>query len=192
MSSISSIVSAQQLNFLTDKKANPLHAIEAQIAAISPPNASDRTIISDAARDIFSSNPNASSAAGNDGTAAFDTNEGSKSIDISDYFSPIRDRNGEPLSFPPLLLPSQGNIDALTKHISAILPNVLAQNNILYPPASITYDTSGAIRFPSDYPYASEFKQALNDNPAVARELSVVNALSSVLADVQRNVPSGK
>lgn len=86
MSSISSIVFAQQLNFLTNKKANPLHAIEAQIAAISPPNASDRTTISDAARDIFSSNPNASSAAGNDGTVAFDTNEGSKSIDISDYF----------------------------------------------------------------------------------------------------------
>jgi hypothetical protein len=190
MSSVSSIASAQQLNYVTERKTNPLHAIEAKITASLPANVDDKTTISTAARELSAAQSTSSTPSGNDETAAFDTSEGSKNLNIDNYFSPPSGTDGKPFTFPPLLLPSQRNIDALSKHISTALPSILAQNNIPSPPASITYDESGKIQLPSNYLYASKFKQALADNPAIARELSAINAFSSLSASIQNNVPS--
>jgi hypothetical protein len=122
-------------------------------------------------------------------TAVFDTDKGSMSLDIDGYFSPPANTGGSVYSLPPLLLPSQKNIDALTQHISEKFPQFLAQNNIPSPPSSISYDSEGKVQLPADYAYASELKQALADNPTMARELSTVNALTSHLVEMKKSIP---
>jgi hypothetical protein len=85
------------------------------------------------------------------------------------------------------LLPTQNNIDALSNHISETFPQFLSQNNIPTAPSSITYDNEGQIQLPSDYAYASEFKQALANNPTMSKELSTVNALTSHFVEMQKS-----
>lgn len=125
----------------------------------------------------------------NGATAVFDTDQGSKSLNIDEYFSPSTQTNGLGFSLPPLLLPNQKNIDALTHHISEIFPQFLAQNNIPSAPSPISYDSEGKIQLPEGYAYASEFKQALEKNPALAKELSTVNALTSHWVEMKKLIP---
>ena len=145
--------------------------------------------ISQAARDILAAQSNATAASAGGTTAVFETDQGPKNLDIEAYFTPAANTNGSTFTLPPLLLPSQHNIDALASHISRTFPQFLAQNNIPFPPASITYDNQGQIQLPPDYPYAAEFKQALENHPAMARELSTVNALTSHLVEMKKSIP---
>ncbi len=110
-------------------------------------------------------------------------------LNIDNYFTPPSKTSGLGLSLPPLLLPSQRNIDALTSHISATFPQFLAQNKIPSAPSSITYDSEGKMQLPPDYAYASEFKQALANNPTMERELRTVNALTSNLVEMKKSIP---
>lgn len=116
------------------------------------------------------------------------TDQGSKNLNIDDYFTPAANTGGALASLPPLLLPTQRNIDALASHISAAFPHFLAQNGIPFPPSSVTYDGEGKIQPPPDYPYATEFKQALANYPAMARELSTVNALTSHRVEMKKSI----
>lgn len=164
------------------------------IATTASPTASaatsvDRATISPAARDLLASQSQSATPSASSATAVFETDHGSMSLNIDDYFTPAAGTNGAAFTLPPLLLPNQKNIDALTSHISAAFPQFLAQNHIPAAPASITYDNEGRIQLPPDYPYASEFKQALADNPAMARELSTVSALASHVAEMKKVVP---
>ena len=109
-------------------------------------------------------------------------------LNIDNYFTPPSSTSGSGLSLPPLLLPSQRNIDALTSHISATFPQFLAQNKIPSAPSSITYDSEGKMQLPPDYAYASEFKQALANNPTMERELRTVNALASHLVEMKKSI----
>jgi hypothetical protein len=153
---------------------------------------SDTVSISQAARNNLADKSNSAEASGNSATAVFDTDQGAKNLDIDAFFSPGGGASGaQSLSqaLPPLLLPSKNNIDVLTNHISVTFPQFLARNNIPSAPSSITYDNQGQIQLPSDYAYASEFKQALADNPTMSRELSTVNALTSHFVEMQKSVP---
>lgn len=115
--------------------------------------------------------------------AAYDTSQGSKALDIDDYFTPDPSR---PLLSIPLLMPTQNNIDALSRHVSAKMPAFLAAHGIPAAPASISYDAYGQIQLPGDYAYAAQFRAALTDNPVLARQLSTVNALSSQMTEMNK------
>lgn len=118
--------------------------------------------------------------------AVYDTDQGAQSLDIDAYFTPPA---GGYLTLPPLLMPSQRNIDALSSHISSALPKMLAENGIPSAPASITYDSQGQMQLPADYLYADKFKQALEKNPALDRELHTVNALTSHMVEMNKVMP---
>jgi hypothetical protein len=169
----------------------PARAKEPLATAASPAaaaaTAADRTTISQAARELFAASqakPAAQAASG--ATGVYDTDQGAKTFDIDEYFTPP---SGGYRTLPPLLLPSQRNIDALSKHISATLPGFLAENNIPSPPSSITYDNEGQIQLPADYAYATEFKEALAKTPTLARELSTVSALTSHRVEMKKVIP---
>lgn len=115
-----------------------------------------------------------------------DTTTGSQEIDIDAYFTP-KTAPGARLSFPPLLLPTAHNIDTLSKHASAKLAQLLADNDIPAAPAEITYGPDGRIHLPADYPYADRLKQALADDPATDRALRTVNALASHYVGLQES-----
>lgn len=123
-------------------------------------------------------------------TALYDTDQGAKPLDIDAYFTPgSKATYSPPDTLPPLLLPSPNNIRMLSRHITAAMPQFLKENNIPSPPSSITYDTQGQIQLPVDYQYAAAFKQALDQHPAMDRQLRTVNALSSHLAEMRKAAP---
>ena len=154
-------------------------ASQSQPVAKPAASAADTVSISAAARQL------AAAQGASTATDLFDTDQGSRDLDIDAYFTPSPGKRALG-DLPPLLLPSRNNIDALTDHISTVLPQFLAQNNIPSAPASITYDSHGEMQLPADYPYAEEFKQALADNPTLERELRTVNALTSHMVGMQR------
>ncbi|GHB79548.1 hypothetical protein GCM10008107_31280 [Psychrosphaera saromensis] len=86
-------------------------------------------------------------------------------------------------------MPSQDNVAALTEHLSQKMPEFLTDNNIPEPPSTIQYDNQGQIQLPADYPYATQFKRALEETPTLARELQTVNALASHVNEMKKLIP---
>lgn len=120
-------------------------------------------------------------------TAVFNTNKGDVELDIEECFSPNHKAfSGGIDSLPPLLFPTENNISALAEHVSNTMPGLMSDYEIPIAPETIQYDTHGQLVLPNDYPYADEFNQMLEDNPAFAREMSTVNALSGHYAGMQR------
>ncbi|WP_089084301.1 hypothetical protein [Aquitalea magnusonii] len=132
----------------------------------------DVVSISSAGRAQLAADSNSSSSS----SVSLDTNKGQVALSLDAYFSSKPASQGAEL--PPLLMPSQRNIDALTEHINQKFPAFLSENGIPAAPASIHYDAYGQAQFPADYPYAAQLKQALQDNPGMERELSTVTALN--------------
>lgn len=164
-----------------------------QHSAAPPANtAADTVSICRAARDRYAVVANQSTlpraSADSSAKAEFDTTKGTMELDIKSYLAPPASQ-GVNLKSVPLLLPNQKNIEALSNYISAHMPAFLADNGIPAPPASITYDTAGQIQLPADYPYAAEFKQALEDNPVMARALRTTSALTSHMVEMNKSIP---
>ncbi len=144
---------------------------QADNTAARTANLADVISISSAARERLAAEASAASGAG----VKMDTDKGEVALNLESYFSPKpQGGNGE---LPPLMLPSQRDIDALTQDINQKFPAFLSANGIPAAPASIQYDSNGQPQFPADYPYAAQLKQALTDNPGIGRELSTVYAL---------------
>ncbi len=120
--------------------------------------------------------------------AKFDTTKGPMELDIDAYFAPSANQNVN-LNSVPLMLPNKKNIEGLSNYISAHMPGFLADNSIPAPPESITYDTMGQIQLPADYPYATKFRQALEDNPVMARAISTTFALTSHMVEMNKSMP---
>ena len=118
------------------------------------------------------------------------TDKGQQDIDIDDYFTPATHHTdfNDPKSLPPLFMPSPDTINALSKDASARLKAVLAAHHIPFGPSSISYDMSGQMQVPSDYPYADALKQAVKENPVLERELSTVNALTDMNVSMRASV----
>jgi hypothetical protein len=140
----------------------------------------DTVTISPAARDLFATQSASSSAPSVAPTAVFDTDQGRVEINIDEYFSPPA--AGSNAELPPLLMPTQENIDALSKHLSAVFPKFLADNGIPYAPPSISYNNEGQPEFPADYPYGEPLKKALQDTPSMAKEIATTYALADTKA----------
>ena len=159
--------------------------------AMATANIADRASISQAARDRLAAEATeaaeaATTAGPGASSAVFDTNRGAITLDIDAYFQPP---TGGFTELPPLMLPSANNIKALSDHVSTRMPDFLARNGIPVAPASIGYDQSGELQLPADYPYAKAFKAALAEDPALARSMQSVAAMSSVHADLQKSLP---
>lgn len=116
-----------------------------------------------------------------------DTGKGEENLSLSTYFAGGYSK--PTLSLDGLLMPSEKNVRALQDHISKVFPDFLAANGIPEAPDSIRYDNSGNMVLPADYPYADELKAALEQDPAMARELSTANALASHLAALKELEP---
>lgn len=151
---------------------------------LPPPVAgnADTVKISQAARDLLAAAA-AADAPSNQGSAAsassssvFDTDKGRVELDFDDYFSATPRSSSAGL--PPLLMPTQENIDALNRHVSENFPKFLSDNGIPFAPASITYDTQGRPVFPADYPYSAQLGKAFESSPTIAREISTAYALT--------------
>lgn len=120
----------------------------------------------------------------NESTSVYTLNtaSGNRDVDLGTFFAPTNVGNADLLSMDNLLLPSQQNVAALQDHVSKVFPEFLAKNGIPEAPESIRYDHEGKMVLPADYPYADKLKSALANEPAMAKELSTVNALSSHVA----------
>lgn len=117
---------------------------------------------------------------------SLDTNQGVVTHDIESFLAGNQaTANGE---LPPLLMPSQRNIDALSGYLSAKFPGFLSANGIPYAPAQITYDSAGQAQFPADYPYAKELRDALQKSPVIANALSWSVGLSESKALLDEGV----
>lgn len=154
-----------------------------QVATATPASSAEPVSISPAARDRLAADRLASSQ-----TASFDTDKGSMPLDIEAYFTPPGSQ-GVNLDEVPLLLPSPANIEALSQHLSALMPDFLASHGIPAAPASITYDRMGQMQLPADYAYADAFRKALAEQPALERELQTTTALVSSMVEMEKSLP---
>lgn len=114
---------------------------------------------------------------------------GDRDVDLDSYFEPKTNATGDLFDLDSLLLPSSENLLALQDHLSGILPGFLQRHDIPEMPSEIRYDGAGNPVFPADYAYADQFRQALKEEPAVAREMSTLNALSSHVAALKALEP---
>ena len=161
---------------LTTMQTGTRPASMQQIAATATTSSSSTTVnISQAARDRLA-------------TQTFDTNHGATEINLDTYFTPPGSQ-GVDIDTVPLLMPTQQNIAALAKDVSAKMPGFLSAHGIPSAPASITYDNMGQMQLPADYPYADAFKQALADQPSMERELRTTAALTSSMVEMNKSMP---
>ena len=161
---------------LTTMQTGTRPASMQQIAATATTGNSSTTVnISQAARDRLA-------------TQTFDTNHGATEINLDTYFTPPGSQ-GVDIDTVPLLMPTQQNVAALAKDVSAKMPGFLSAHGIPSAPASVTYDNMGQIQLPADYPYADAFKQALADQPSMERELRTTAALTSSMVEMNKSMP---
>lgn len=112
------------------------------------------------------------------------TNHGDQKINLEDYLTPKTVSASVSLMDIPLLLPTAHNIDTLSTFSEEQFKGLLQQYNIPAPPATIEFDAEGKLVLPTDYPYASELKQAFSDNPGVENALRTTAALASHFAGI--------
>jgi len=119
------------------------------------------------------------------------TDKGNINIDLDSYFSNTPSTTGflNINDLPPLLMPSEQNISALTEHVSERFKQLLEDYNIPLAPDKITFDNEGKMQIPIDYPYANELNEALEENTGIGRELRSLNAISSHAAAIQERMP---
>lgn len=132
------------------------------------------------------SSENQSLLAGSRGTKVYlDTNKGRKLINLDEYFSPPKSPvDLDDPNSAGLLGPSPENIKAISNHLKSKMQELLRQNNIPVAPSEIDFDSKGEIQFPEDYKYAEQFKEVLEANPAIERELSTVHALADSIVNM--------
>ena len=154
-------------------------------SASAAPKGTDRTSISQEARKLLAAQEASEESSVAADATTMSTDRGWIGMDLNDYFSGMGSGSVDISELPPLLLPSQDNVAALSSHISSAMPGLLAKYNIPSAPDSISYDSQGKIQLPDDYLYADQFKQMLADNPGMEKELRTVNALASHLAGMK-------
>ncbi len=122
-------------------------------------------------------------------TEIYDVGTGPMALDIDAYFTPPRPGEQVDLNTLPLLMPTENNLRALSQHIAKRLPDALKAYGIPSAPAYVRYDSSGQLVLPDNYPYADKFKAMLNEQPALSRQLSALNGLTSHLVELRKVEP---
>ena len=141
---------------LPSSATSRVKAAQAAELGVAAANVAERSSISAAGRARLAAG---SADAGSGKTEAYDTDHGKLQLDIDAYFTPPA-QTGATFALPPLLLPSPRNIAALREHVSAAMPQFLAQHGIAAAPASIEYDNRGQMILPADYADAEAFRHA--------------------------------
>ena len=169
---------------LPSSATSRVKAAQAADVGVAAANVAERSSISAAGRALLAAD---STDADSGKTEAYDTDHGTLQLDIDAYFTPPA-QTGATFALPPLLLPSPRNIAALREHVSAVMPQFLAQHRITAAPANIEYDNRGQMILPADYADAEAFRQALAATPALDRELRTSAALSSHLVEMNKSL----
>lgn len=112
------------------------------------------------------------------------TNLGQKDIDLDAYFSKESSQGSINLKDVPLLLPTQHNVETLSKYAEQKFKQLLSDYNIPEPPATMEFDGEGNMVLPSDYPYTDALKQAFSEQPAAAEALRTTAAVASHYAGI--------
>ncbi|TCK02665.1 hypothetical protein [Marinobacterium mangrovicola] len=120
---------------------------------------------------------------------SMETAAGKREVDLDSYFSPAGEVTDLDSQLGSLLMPNPANLRALQDHISKVFPDFLSANGIPEAPQTIRYDDSGQLQLPDDYPYADQLTAALDENPAMARELHTAAGLASHVAALQSLEP---
>lgn len=150
-------------------------------AAISGRNVADRetTVLSEQAKQMNES----------ESVYRMGTGSGDRDIDLEVYFSPKASQQTDLFDTSNLLLPSSQNVAAIQSHINEKMPSFLARNDIPEAPEFVRYDGHGNMVLPADYAYADKFKEALAEEPGLAKAMSTVNALASHVAALKELEP---
>jgi hypothetical protein len=158
---------------LPDNKSSPLHIHPSQQQAntASQSNTVQNTVTQSTGDSIM-----------------LNTSHGKIEVDIDAYFTP-QPRGHIDLDGIPFLLPGKDTIDALSTHASAKLKGLLSEYGIPKGPEHITYDNTGKMMLPYDYEYAAEFTNMIEENTAMGRELSTINALTSHYVEIAKTEP---
>ena len=125
--------------------------------------------------------------------ALMDTNQtsathGKVNLNLDDFYGAEKSPNNNGVTLtklPPLLYPTANNIKAIQAHASERFQDILKDFNIPYAPEKITFDNSGKMVIPDNYPYKNQLQEAINQTPGLEREMRDLNALSSHYAALQ-------
>ena len=107
------------------------------------------------------------------------TNKGDQVIDLEKYLSPKIVPGHNNLLDAPLLLPTEHNVNVLSKYSQEAVQALMQEYNIPAAPSSISFDPEGKLQLPADYPHAAVLRQALAEHPHVERALSTTAAVAS-------------
>jgi len=118
-----------------------------------------------------------------------DTNQGHSDMDLNNYFSEDYSSGFTDIADIPLLLPTQHNVETLSRYSQARFKELMEQYDIPSPPRTIEYDGHGEMVLPEDYPYAEQLKLALSEQPGVAKALQTTAALASHYAGMMELKP---
>lgn len=123
-------------------------------------------------------------------TFSMNTNKGSKDINLDDYFA-AKSPSEKPINLLdiPLLLPTAHNVDTLAKYSEQKVKNLMEEYNIPTPPDTLEFDQEGQLVLPLDYPYSTQLKHALYENPQVEKALHTTCALASHYAGIMEGQP---
>lgn len=160
-------------------RAAPKAMLTVDYAALKDDPAYEQLLKTKQARTLFLAQQMGQAQADEPEKVSLETSNGSEMLDIDDYFAPKTNTGKINLEDIPLLIPSQANIDALSEHAAAKFGKLLDAYGISEAPETIRYNRDGQIKLPADYAEAENLKLALAENPAMARELSTINALAS-------------
>ncbi|KFZ38001.1 hypothetical protein HR45_05675 [Shewanella mangrovi] len=110
-----------------------------------------------------------------------DTSAGNKAVNLDQYFATDNQSSQDTYSAPVSLLPSLANVKSLSSHVAAGMSDLLQNNKITAGPSAISFDAEGNLQVPEDYPYKQQLTDALNNDPAMVKELRTLDALANVV-----------
>lgn len=119
------------------------------------------------------------------------TGSGNRNIDLSTFFDIKTDR-ANLLDTSNLLLPSIENVESLSAYIAQVFPGFLSKHDIPESPEHITFDNTGALVLPLDYPHTEQLKAALDGDRGMMDALRTTHAIASHVAAIQATEPMTK
>ncbi len=117
-----------------------------------------------------------------------DTSTRSKSVSPEEYFEMnFKEWQNSDVP-PPLLTPTQNNIDVLSHYVSDKMNTLLAESNVPEAPEYYSFDQRGEWILPPNYKYKAEFTAAMHTDKRLNREAQTLHALMSIQRETQKSL----